>query len=115
MKKHLFQGIVVIAAVIGIHFIAQKFSLYYTFWWFDWAMHIVGGLGLGLVGYALFRRNSSRVLVTTLGIAILWEVFERIGHRFMPAWIAFGGTGDTIIDIVCAILGTSFIILMNEK
>lgn len=115
MKKHLFPGIVIILLVIGVHFVAQEFSLYYTFWWFDWAMHILGGVGLGLIGYGLFSGGTKKVIVFVTILAILWEIFERIGYQFAPLWIAFGGTGDTIMDIACAILGTSFIILTNEK
>lgn len=114
MKKYLFRGIVIMIAVVILYGISLQFSLFYIFWWFDWALHLIGGVGLGYLGYVLGNGHKVTLLTFTASIAVAWEVFERIGYQFAPTWIMFGALGDTLIDIACAILGAYFIIIIND-
>lgn len=109
------EGIIIIAIVIALYFIAQKYSLYYIFWWYDWAQHFMGGMGIALVAGGFISRKPQVVLSITLMIAIGWEIFERIGHIYLPAYINYGGTGDTLMDIFCAIIGTSLVLLATRE
>lgn len=84
------------------------------FWWIDWAQHLIGGVGIGLLAVGLFSWRPKPILGMTLSIALAWEVFERIGHIYLPTYINYGGTGDTLVDILCAIIGTSLVLLMTR-
>ena len=114
-KLRTIEGGIIIALVIALYFLAQKYSLYYIFWWIDWVQHFMGGMGIGLVVSGLITKKPRNVLGITLGIALGWELFERIGHIYLPAYINYGGTGDTLMDIFCAILGTSLVLLATRE
>lgn len=114
-KSRIWEGGVIIAIVIALYFIAQKYSLYYIFWWYDWVQHFMGGMGIALVAGGLITRNPRVILGITTTIAIGWEIFERIGHIYLPVYINYGGTGDTLMDIFCAIIGTSLVLLATRE
>ena len=114
-KSQIAEGVVIIAIVIALYFLAQKYSLYYIFWGYDWVQHFMGGMGIALVTIGSITRKPQLVLSITLTIAISWEVFERIGHVYLPAYINYGGTGDTLMDIFCAIIGTSLVLLATRE
>lgn len=101
--------------VVGLYFLAQKYSLFYIFHYFDSILHILGGIGIGLFFSTWWIKRPVRILSMTLGIAIMWEIFERIGHYYLPVFINFGGTVDTSMDILCAILGASLVILATRE
>lgn len=115
MNNRLLQGIIVLLIVIGFYFLAHEYSLYYIFWWFDWAQHFLGGVGLGLVFCSFWPKNQIRILGITGIIAIGWELFERVGHEYLPMYISYGGPRDTIIDILCAIIGASLVLLATRE
>ena len=73
----------------GLHYLAESYYLYFTFWWFDIPMHFLGGLLIGLLAlWILFvcekcgfsHVNSLLVFFVTLGVVLLvgslWELFE---------------------------------------
>lgn len=76
--------------VLGIlHHVASVFYFYWTLWWFDYLMHFLGGLSLGLFSIwvahvsGIFGRsvpNLTRLFFTcflpVLFIGVAWEVFE---------------------------------------
>lgn len=115
MNKHVVEGVVILVFIAGLHFLAQIYDLYYIFWWVDWTFHFFGGVGIALIASSIFKRRSSFVFLATGVIAVGWEIFERVGHRYLPQYIAYGGTGDTIMDILCAILGTALVLFMNRN
>jgi hypothetical protein len=108
-------GIVVILIVIGLYLVSHKYDLYYIFWWIDWAQHILGGIGIGLVAVSLWPNYWLRNIGIAGTIGIGWEIFERIGNIYLPNYINYGGTGDTIIDVFCAIIGTSLVLLATRE
>lgn len=109
------QGIIILLIVLIMYGIAQRYSLYYIFWWYDWVQHFLGGIALGLLGRSWWMHNPGRVLGITLACAVSWEIFERMGSLVIPRFIGYGGTGDTIIDIMCALVGTGLVILMTHS
>ncbi len=114
-KLRTIEGVIITAIVVALYFLAQKYSLYYIFWWFDWTQHFMGGIGIGLIVSGLITKKPKIVLSITLSIAIGWEIFERIGHGYLPVYINYGGTGDTLMDIFCAIIGTSLVLLATRE
>lgn len=115
-KQALTTAFLLILVVIGLHLLAAKFSLYYIFWWYDNLLHIIGGFALGFIGIGLFKKHRvSLTLCFAGGVAILWEVFERLGHVWWPMHIGFGGAWDTLFDILCGILGAAFVLIMTRR
>ncbi len=113
-KSRIFQGIFIILLVIGLYFLSHKYDLYFMFWWIDWAQHLLGGIGIGMITSSMFPRKSLLILGITFIIGVSWEVFERIGHIYLPTYLNYGGIGDTLVDILCAIIGTSLVFLMTR-
>ena len=114
-KLRTIEGGIIIALVIALYFLAKKYSLYFIFPGIDWVQHFMGGIGIALVVSGLITRNLKVILSVTLGMALGWEVFERIGHIYLPMYINYGGTGDTLMDIFCAIMGTSLVLLATRE
>lgn len=105
--KQVFTLILFIAA---LHLFATAFYFYWIFWWYDLVLHFLGGFWvatatLWLVFYSgyikrprwSFARAISLVIVSTIIIGILWEVFEvAVGANFHPE----GYWPDTSVDII---------------
>jgi len=115
MNKRVAEGVIIVLLVVALDLVSQKYSLFYIFWWYDWMLHLFGGISIGLIAGSLFPGRTWRVLGITLGIAILWEIFERIGHVYLPYYIGYGGVGDTLMDVFCAILGASLVLLATRE
>lgn len=109
------KGIIVILGLAGLYFLAQKYSLFYIFHYFDSILHVLGGIGIGLFFATWWVNRPLRIFSITLTLAILWEIFERVGHYYLPVFINFGGIADTSMDILCAILGASLVILATRE
>ena len=94
-----------------LHVLATRMSFYYIFWWYDSLLHILAGMAVAFFGLIFISRRKPLIIpaLATL-VGILWEIFERLGHVWWPTYIGFGGTWDTVFDVLCAILG-SFIII----
>jgi len=107
----LVGGIGLIIALL--HLLAINFFLYWDLMWFDLIMHFLGGVWVALLGFwimAFFTRAeefSTRSIIYvsvffTLGIGVLWEIFEA------GAGISFVGKdmwGDTLSDLALDIVG----------
>lgn len=105
---------------------ARKYSLYYTFHYFDKVLHLIGGISLGLFASIVqdsFYPKTGRSVITKakviIGFAVVfggfWELKEFISNNI--------GTGipfdafDTTTDLICDTLGgfLSFIYLTYFK
>ena len=112
LKLALFiGGIGLIIALL--HVLAINFFLYWDIFWFDMFMHFLGGAWVALLGFwllAFFNRVEEFTIKNviwvsiffTLGIGILWEVFEA------GAGVSFIGQdmwGDAISDLLLDVVG----------
>ncbi len=105
-----------VCAIAVLHIAAIVFSLYWTFWWYDMPLHLLGGIFIGL--FVLWLRFFSGyfgapgipsgarvfcfVVIATLVIGIGWEVFEYLwGHT----WSVEGYWLDTSTDVAFDLVG----------
>ncbi len=119
-KTPLFRSLFSLIVVIAIlHITAINFYLYWDFWWLDLIIHFLGGFWIALLvlwfisfsGYSAYRPRFygyditwALSILASLGIAILWEVFEfQTGITVMSSryW------GDTLSDIFMGLTGGS--------
>lgn len=115
--------------LLGVmHFVAEFFYLYWTFWWFDNVMHFLGGVTGGLIMIWFFFDSGSfhtdrfsttnRVigaLLSVLFVGVLWEIFE----------YKFGVTGfegerpgyrlDVVFDLTFDFLGALLVSFIGLK
>ena len=96
-----------------LHLVAINFFLYWDLAWFDLMMHFLGGVWVSLLGFwimAFLTRTKEFSIKSiiyiavffTVGIGILWELFEA------GAGISFVGKdmwGDTFSDLALDIVG----------
>ena len=105
--------------IFAINFIAMKFYLYYSIWWFDMPMHFLGGVFLSFLALWFYRKwhileNSfSSFLFTLLFVAIIgssWELFEfgmaDLFHFNIQPF--FDTMSDLSLDLVGGIFGTIY-------
>jgi phosphatidylserine synthase len=107
----------------ALHFLANKYSLYWSVWWYDSALHFLGGILLGAVSVWFISstpfRSYSKVkvivfsMLVALIVAVFWELFEyAIGftyHHF------FSYKFDTYKDIVVAISATALFTILTVR
>jgi hypothetical protein len=112
-KQHVLLSLFVAVAVVGVlHHFAIAHFWYWTLWWFDVVMHILGGVALGLAALwflLLFRfleRCSPRqvfalTLAVVLVVGIGWEAFEFFAQLFVQGHFF----PDTFHDIAADVAG----------
>lgn len=109
--------LVLLIFVIGAaHATALRYHLFYTYWWLDIPMHILGGFWVSLFAlwyHVVFRHHEERgrdkrkmlihALSVTFSIAIGWELFEYA----MNAYIVLSRYDmmDTLKDLLMGIIG----------
>ena len=93
-----------------IHIIALELFLYWRFWWFDIAMHLIGG---SVVALGLFTLRDLRiiiparylqvvpVLLLVIVVAMTWEVYE----LFIGVPIESDFVVDTLTDLCMGTIG----------
>ena len=113
-RKTLF----VLCVVWFLDFIAQKFYLYWDFWWYDSLVHFLAGVCVAM-GFILvthwwtgvfptFRKIFTISITSSIIIGVLWEIFEVYfeltslsdGVRFWSDTIS-----DLLIDTLGGLLG----------
>lgn len=81
-KKLAIRIVSLILFIFILMLLTLKFHWFYSIWWFDMPMHILGGFWLGLIFIWLLKPKEfsfSFILKITLGflfVAFLWEMFE---------------------------------------
>lgn len=89
-KSSLLLVSFVLAIIFGsMHAMAQVFYFYWTLWWFDYLMHFLAGVFIGLITlwvayrWSIFGgarpgllRASLIVFLPVVLIGVAWEVFE---------------------------------------
>ncbi len=116
IREHLLRLAFVTALLIAfLHISAVNFFLYWSYWWFDIPMHLLGGFFLGLLslwflvfysqkGFAFSQLQTLFVAVLgALFVGLVWELFE------YSAGITFNSIGsyplDTIKDLIMDVTG----------
>ena len=104
--------LITLSVLAVIHYIALQFFLYWKFWWFDIIMHGLGGAAIALGIYTLYDlrfglperlRNLIPILLFTMVIALLWEIFE----IYIGIPIEDNYEVDTIVDLLMALVGAT--------
>lgn len=95
-------GIALTMAVVQQY--ALQYYWYWTYWWLDIAMHVAGGVVLGLLVAIYGSQRFVLVLGGVLIIGIAWEVFEFVLGLSVtePNFVS-----DTVVDLVMDLLGGS--------
>jgi len=120
VSKNLFKRILYLILFIFVaNYLANKFYLYSSIWYFDMIMHFLGGLWLGLlVIWFLYSEITSsgfslklilKILLGVFLIGVFWEIFEIIFNNII-AQSPFN-TLDTISDIFFDLAGGTFAVL----
>ncbi len=113
--KNLAAFLGIVCLVFLLHVMATKLSFYYIFWWYDSLLHIIGGMSVAFFGYAVTQKKRGVMIpILALVVGVSWELFERLGHVWWPAYVGFGGAWDTVFDVLCAILGAFIIIAFTS-
>lgn len=100
----LIAALVLTSAMLVGHLVALESFFYWKFWWYDIAMHALGGVALAALTLGVIGRHAA-VFWGAMAIMLFgWELFEYIGgiSTGQPNfWL------DTVIDIIvgsCAAL-----------
>ncbi|MEX0673027.1 MAG: hypothetical protein WDZ82_02305 [Candidatus Paceibacterota bacterium] len=120
MKRHpfLLSFVVLLAVTTTVHFTAQQYFLYYHFVWLDLFVHLLAGVGLGILvlwvllfsSWAPLRYRAPWQFVMTsiisvLAVGALWELFEWYTSTRGPAAnIVLDTTLDMLMNLLGAIL-----------
>lgn len=109
MRKHLLLiGLSLTLLFWLLNFIALTFYLYWTTGWYDYMMHFLGGLTVGVLVIWTFNiKNKSPLSFLVVFISVLvvgggWEVFEYVNDI---TFSTEGYTLDTIHDLIMDSLG----------
>ena len=87
----------------------MKFYWYSSIWYFDMAMHFLGGFWLGLASLYLFPLKDTsfksilKIFLLVLLVGVGWEIFEVIVDRVITGNLF--NTLDTISDICFDLAG----------
>ena len=126
IKTPLFKKAFTLLFVVGfLNYIAIKFYLYWTVWWFDMIVHFLAGvtIGLAVVSVLFYKRNfSAENLLRALSmsvlaaiiIGLLWEIYELV---FSITFLSDGAVyvRDTLSDIIMDMTGGFFGALYGFK
>lgn len=115
--KDLFrQQAYLVIFIFLANFLANRFHLYYSIWWFDVFMHFTGGVWLGMVFvWFLKKRNLPmtfdfsfifKLTAWLLLVGIGWEVFEFyfINHMAGYSFDRFDTVSDLLLDVSGGVL-----------
>ncbi len=118
-KKILVRIVSLIVTIFILNYLALKFHWYFSIWWFDMPMHILGGFWVGLcfIWYLkpkdLSFNNIIKIILGFLVIGLLWEIFEISVDKIImqnPFNVL-----DTISDICFGLTGAFFSVLYFSK
>ncbi len=112
-NRYFFPSFVLLVVVAALHWIASDLFYYWTVPWFDIMMHFLGGAWVALAALWLLEMPFSRffkarmslvsVVLLTIVVGVLWEVYEIIFRFSDPAMAGYAA--DTLLDLVMDTLG----------
>lgn len=106
--------VLLIIAIAIVNGLAQIYSWYWGMRWFDMPMHFAGGVWLAGVAVwwryyrnvrvrASFLQILTTATIATIGIGLLWEVFEACVSLLTTGYI--NEIPDTLGDLLFDIIG----------
>lgn len=116
-KLYFLAAFLAIAAA-ATHALAIHYSLYWSFSWFDFPVHVLASGMVGIVAYLVvswtlshrFAPYAAIVLLAVVGIS--WEVFE---YLMGASVVEPGFVLDTLIDAAANLLGGLSGIYLSHK
>ena len=81
-KKLLIRLASIVTFIFAINYVAMKFYWYFSIWYFDMPMHLLGGFWVGLACIYIFSLKDFnfkfilKVLMCVFLIGFFWEIFE---------------------------------------
>ncbi|MDO8576559.1 MAG: hypothetical protein Q7R90_04570 [bacterium] len=108
-RRILFMQAVVVAVigVLDVYFGVGQ-SYFWTIWWWDILLHVLGGVWAGLLGawvagFFGIRITLVRCALFALAIGVSWETFEYINSLGGSVFMSY--TADIIKDLFDDTLG----------
>jgi uncharacterized BrkB/YihY/UPF0761 family membrane protein len=108
--------LLLILIISVLHYIASALDLYFTIWWYDIPMHILGGmfsaiLSLWVYFFSSFFKNQKWdkktilrvILIGTAFVGVSWEIYEFVLGLTANAFGSY--PFDTIKDILDDFIG----------
>lgn len=102
------------------HALSISLYLYWRYWWLDIPMHLLGGVVIGLLPFALrelhvvsstWWTSTRGVLITVFVVAVGWECFELVaGIPIEDDYII-----DTVTDLCMGFLGATIAVFIARK
>ncbi len=111
--KNIQKIILFFTSIVLLHFFANTFGLYeMSFVWFDNILHILTGIGFGLVWLWVFRGSLKGAIIFVVALAILWELLEFGFLQLFPIYayklsIFSPNIGEALEDIFSNIFGVA--------
>ena len=124
-RKILFLTLFLAIVAVLLHFSAETFYFYWSYWWFDVLMHflvgLTGGLGIywGLFESGLIFRKRFKlpfvlisVLFCVLAVGLAWEFYE---FYFKINNFHEGYLRDTLNDVTLDTAGALLAVALGYK
>jgi len=124
VKKYKFDyptefEILIVVFIYASIFFGGVLSFYEMFWWWDFMLHTLSGIIIGIIGFSLvysLNRNYKPLNLSIAFIAIfsfsfavaigaLWEIFEFVMDVLFNANMQKSGLVDTMWDLIVDSLG----------
>jgi hypothetical protein len=113
-KWSIWRGFIVIAILFFLNWIGVLFHIYSTLWWWDTLTHMLGGIVVGFLAYALCARYSIYAdiddkeswiiwFLLVLCVAVGWELYEVIVSQILLDGVF--SVIDTLHDVMNDLLG----------
>ena len=108
MKAILLSSLFLFGLFLISHYLFEPMYLYHELTWLDIPMHVLGGLGVGILVISLLKLTGTRVslgqaLLLYLVVAFSWELYEYM--RGAMVYDALYKYIDSIKDIVMGGIG----------
>ncbi len=106
-----------IIGVLDIYFGVGQ-SYFWTIWWWDILLHVLGGVWAGLfgawvAGFFGIRATFIQCILFALVIGVGWEIFEYINGLGDSVFMSY--TADTIKDLFDDTLGGAFAYYLVQR
>ena len=125
MKNHYFLAFVsFFVFTFAVHIFATVQHLYFTLWWVDIPMHMLGGVTVAAFSLWLYEHLTARektivisrlpfMIMNVLIIGGLWEVYELLTGQTFNFLGSF--PFDSLKDLAVDELGTYFVYAEERK